>query len=98
MSWNIRLKRWYDASEEQYYDLTEHEIYFDSEHKQYKVKFECDCGKFLGWFCYTINQMRGLLYELEFGCQCSDCFEDDNIDYDFDEEDFECFTGVLCAC
>ena len=95
---HVRLKRWYDPSEDDYADLTDKEVYFDSIGKQYKIKASCDdCGVFLGWYCYPTDKMRTLLYELfDVGFYCAKCHL--NNDFDIDIEDCEVFEGQLCKC
>ena len=96
---HIRLKRWYEpgADRDDYDDLTDYGVYYDSVNKQYKVKFVCgDCGKFIGWYCYEINNTRTMLFEMMTGMYCEECYSNENFDIDF--EDCEPFDGQLCRC
>ena len=99
---HVRLKRWYDPSEEGYIDLTDYEVYYDSDKKQFKAKFYCvECGKFCDTFCYRTDKMRSLLHELFEGIYCIDCFErihSDMILNPVDDDDFEIMDGVVCSC
>lgn len=98
---HVRLNRWYNPGDdrEDYYDLSEYQVYWDSITKQYKAKFNCaNCWKDLGWYCYNVYQTGDMIHELLEGVDCVECFENDNIDFDFDPDECEEFTGKRCEC
>lgn len=90
---HVKIKRIFEDGF--FYDVESYGILYDSIKKEYKVKFECGvCGDSLGWYCYSVDKMNQITYEIDQGIVCPLCYDADPDEYDNDSE----MCGSCCSC